>query len=57
MLLLQYQRSVFTVDRGIFFIVVDFIVYFLASIIDYLIFIVLIFVLKEVPVPAGEDQQ
>ena len=57
MLLLQYQRSVFTVDRGIFFIAVDFLVYFLASIIDYLIFIVLIFVLKEVPAPAGEDQQ
>jgi hypothetical protein len=48
---------VFTVDRGIFFVVVDFLVYFLASIIDYLIFIVLIFVLKEVPAPADEDQQ
>ena len=49
MLLLQYQRSSFSVDRGTVFIAVDFLVYFFASIADYLIFIILIFVLKESP--------
>lgn len=49
MLLLQYQRTSFSVDRGTVFIAVDFLVYFFASIADYLIFIILIFVLKESP--------
>ncbi len=54
MLLLQYQRSTFTADRGAIFIAIDFLVYFSASIVDYLIFIVLIFVLKEQPAPGGQ---
>ena len=57
MLLLQYQRSVFSIDRGVIFIALDFLVYFFASIVDYLIFIVLIFILKEPPVPADENQE
>lgn len=60
MLLLQYQRSTFSADRGTLFIVIDFLVYFFASIVDYLIFIVLIFVLKELPAhggPADQDQE
>ena len=54
MLLLQYQRSSFSVDRGTVFIALDFLVYFFASIADYLIFIILIFVLKQ---PHSDDEQ
>ena len=57
MLLLQYQRSTFNADRGTFFIVLDFLVYFFASIIDYLIFIILIFVLKEEPADSDQSGQ
>ena len=54
MLLLQYQRTSFSADRGTVFIAVDFLVYFFASIADYLIFIILIFVLKE---PPADDER
>jgi len=54
MLLLQYQRNVFSVDRGIVFIVVDFLIYFFASLADYIIFIILIFILKEQPVDTAQ---
>ena len=59
MLLLQYQRSTFTADPGTIFVVIDFLVYFFASIVDYLIFIILIFILKEQPADSdqsGQDQ-
>lgn len=47
MLLLQYQRSTFDADQGRLFVAIDFLVYFCASIVDYLIFIMLIFILKQ----------
>ena len=59
MLLLQYQRATFSTDRGTIFIGIDFMVYFFASIVDYLIFIILIFILKEQPADSdqsGQDQ-
>ena len=59
MLLLQYQRSTFSADPGTIFVVIDFVVYFFASIIDYLIFIILIFILRVPPADAdqsGQDQ-
>ena len=59
MLLLQYQRSTLSADPGTIFIVFDFLVYFFASIVDYLIFIILIFILKELPEDSdqsGQDQ-
>lgn len=49
MLLLQYQRNTVNLQHGSLFVVIDFAVYFLASIADYLIFIMLLFVLKEPP--------
>ena len=57
MLLLQYQRSTFSADPGTIYIVIDFLVYFLASIVDYLIFIILIFILKEQPADPDQDGQ
>jgi len=60
MLLLQYQRSTFSADPGTVYIVIDFLVYFFASIVDYLIFIILIFILKEQPEDSdnhGRDQR
>jgi hypothetical protein len=59
MLLLQYQRSTFSADPGTIFIILDFLVYFVASMVDYLIFIILIFILKEQPADPdkhGQDQ-
>ena len=59
MLMLQYQRSTFSADPGTIFIILDFLVYFFASIVDYLIFIILIFILKEQPAESdqsGQDQ-
>ncbi|MBT8346470.1 MAG: hypothetical protein KJO28_09205 [Desulfofustis sp.] len=59
MLVLQYQRATFNADLGTIFIVLDFLVYFFASIVDYLIFIILIFILKEQPADSdqsGQDQ-
>lgn len=55
MLLLQYQRNAFTAERGISFIAIDFLIFFFASIADYIIFIMLIFILKEKP--AQSDQE
>jgi hypothetical protein len=60
MLLLQYQRSTFSADPGTIYIVIDFLVYFCASIVDYLIFIILVFILKEQPEDSdnhGQDQR
>ena len=57
MLLLQYQRSTFTADPGTIFVVIDFLVYFFASIVDYLIFIILIFILKEQPADSDQSGQ
>ncbi len=57
MLLLQYQRSTSTTDPGTIFIILDFLVYFIASIVDYLIFIILIFILKEPPAEADHHGQ
>ena len=56
MLLLQYQRATFSADRGLIFIALDFLVYFIASIVDYLIFIILLFILREQPADNGQDQ-
>jgi hypothetical protein len=57
MLLLQYQRATFNADQGTIFIVVDFLVYFFASIVDYLIFIILIFILKAQPEDSDQSGQ
>jgi hypothetical protein len=57
MLLLQYQRSTSSADPGTIFIILDFLVYFIASIVDYLIFIILIFILKEPPAEADHNGQ
>jgi len=55
MLLVQYQRSVFSVEDGIVFVILDFLIYFCASVADYIVFIILIFVLKEHPAVPIED--
>ena len=58
MLLAQHQRSSGP-DPGLLFMVIDFLIYFCASIGDYIIFIILIFILKEAPVaaPGKADDQ
>ena len=58
MLLVQHQRSSGP-DPGLLFMVIDFLIYFCASIGDYIIFIILIFILKEAPVsaPGKADDQ
>ncbi|MCG6931537.1 MAG: hypothetical protein LJE64_13360 [Desulfofustis sp.] len=47
MLLLQYQRSGFTPGENPAYLVIDFLVFVIASIIDYVVFIMLIFILKD----------
>jgi len=47
MLLLQYQRNVIGDGASTIFIAVDFLIFFVASLIDYAIFIILILILKE----------
>ncbi len=47
MLLLQYQRSVMDNTASVFFIGIDFLIFFAASLVDYAIFIILILILKE----------
>lgn len=56
MLLLQYQRIGFTPDGNMLFILLDFLVFVIASIIDYIIFIILIFILKDQAMEADRDQ-
>lgn len=46
MLLLQYHRSGFENDGTVLFVLLDFLVFFTASLIDYIIFIMLLFILK-----------
>ena len=55
MLLLQYQRNAFTTAHGLGFIAIDFLIFFCASIIDYVIFIMLIFIMKEKPAENGQE--
>lgn len=47
MLVLQYQRSMMAEAASGLFIAVDFVIFFVASLIDYTIFIILILILKE----------
>lgn len=47
MLLLQYQRSGFTPGENPAYLVIDFLVFVIASIIDYVVFIMLIYILKD----------
>ncbi len=47
MLLLQYQRGMFNEGSSLIFVAIDFFIFFLASVIDYAIFIILIFILKD----------
>lgn len=47
MLLLQYQRSSFTPGESPAYLAIDFLVFVTASIIDYVVFIILIFILKD----------
>lgn len=47
MLLLQYQRTTYSDQSSLLFIPLDFVVFVVASLIDYAIFIILILVLKE----------
>lgn len=56
MLLLQYQRTSFTPDGSTAYIIIDFLVFVVASIIDYTIFIMLIFILKDNPADDVQDQ-
>lgn len=55
MLLVQHLRSAFSPNQGIFFIAFDFLVYFCASIGDYIIFIILIYIINEGQDSAPED--
>lgn len=57
MLLLQYQRSGFTADTGTLYILLDFMIFVFASIIDYIIFIILIFILKNRHLQTDPDEQ
>ena len=57
MLLLQYQRATFSADRGPLFIALDFLFYFFASLVDYLIFIILVFILKAQPANSDQNDQ
>jgi len=47
MLLLQYQRNIIGDGTSNVFIAIDFVIFFVASLIDYAIFIILIFILRE----------
>ena len=47
MLLLQYQRNSIGDGASTIFVAVDFLIFFVASLIDYAIFIILILILKE----------
>lgn len=57
MLILQHQRIGFTPGGSPVYIIIDFIVFACASIIDYIIFIILIFILKEQPIETTHDYQ
>ncbi|MGA7279183.1 MAG: hypothetical protein WBW79_14695 [Desulfocapsaceae bacterium] len=58
MLMVQHQRSSGS-EPGLLFMVFDFLIYCCASIADYIIFIILIFIIKEAPVsdPGKADDQ
>lgn len=55
MLLLQYQRAGFTSDVSLVYLIIDFLVFVFASIVDYIIFIILIFILKDQKIAADQD--
>lgn len=55
MLLVQHQRSGGP-ESGALFMVLDFLIYFCASVGDYIIFIILIFLLKETPARPSPEQ-